>query len=209
MQGNEILVLKAQLDLCEIWRNKDPASIPEEVRPYFEIFRSINMSLEHLVLTAIEMINLREALTFNDRTQDSGYYRSTILRHICVPIHEFHECLFDSITGKELMDNTDRIPEVFEDKTSLEVPKKLRKILKDYNNFMKPKHDYFENIRNIACHRELKIIELISVLQTIDEDKIRKAFHRTLEFISEFNKVFGPLSKEFLERYNLQDSISS
>ena len=205
MRGDEILVLMAQAYFCErFYRKRSPESVSEEIRPYFEIFRSINISLEHLVLTAIEMINLYQAYTFNEETQHPGYYRSTLLRQVCVPIHEFNVCLNESIIGKDFINSINRISDVFSDEASLKVPKAFRKILKNYNQFMQPRRKYFKDLRNIACHKELDIDTYISHLEQVDEEKIRIAFHRTLEFILEFLKVYKPLEYEFLESHNLR-----
>ena len=205
MRGDEISVLMAQAEFCEkYYRTTDSESVPEELRDYFEIFKSINRSLEHLVLTAIEMINLYQAYTFNEETQHPGCYRSTLLRQICVPIHEFNVCLNESVIGKDFINSINQISDVFSDEASLKVPKAFRKILKNYNQFMQPKRRYFKDLRNIACHKELDIDTYISHLKQVDEDKIRIAFHRTLEFILEFLKVYKPLEDEFLESHNLQ-----
>lgn len=81
MQGNEIAALKPYLDLCESYRKIKPATIREEFRSRFIIFRTIHISLEYLILYAIDLINLVEAYSFAEEAQDPGYYRTTILKY--------------------------------------------------------------------------------------------------------------------------------
>lgn len=99
MQGDEIEVLMDYLDLCEYYRNMNPSNIQEEFRPHFKIFKTIEESVEHLVLCAIDLINLYQAYSFNDQTPNPGLYRSTILRHICIHIDDFNKRLNTQILG--------------------------------------------------------------------------------------------------------------
>jgi len=56
MRGDEIPVLLGWINFIEEhYRNRDSTSVPDELRPYFNVFKRINLSLEHMVLTAIEM----------------------------------------------------------------------------------------------------------------------------------------------------------
>ena len=200
MQGDEIAVLMGYLDLCEYYRNMNPSNIQEEFRPHFNIFKTIEESVEHLVLCAIDLINLYQAYRFNDQTQNPGLYRSTIHRHICIHIDDFNKRLNTQILGRDFNNNLERISEVFRDRASLEVPSAFRECLREYNRYMEPRRGYFEDIRNnVAAHINTDIDCLISILNTVDEERIREVFYYILEFMLKFIRVDRPLKEEFIE----------
>lgn len=200
LQGDEIAALKSYLNLCEYYRKIDPATVQEEYRSRSIIFRAIYIALEYLILYSIDLINLIEAFSFAEEAQDAGYYRTTILKHICIHIDDLDKRFNEQVTGKDFQNAIGQICATFSNADSLRVPDNFNRLRKAYNKRMATDRQYIHEIRNkIVAHTDSDIDVYINVNKSLDAERIRVITHYTLSFVTGFSKTFDPLIKEALQ----------
>ncbi len=203
MQGDEIAAMIPYLDLCEFYRKKDPATIAEEYRSSFTVLRAFHVALEHLILRAIDITNLIDALSFTEEAQSPEYYRTTILKHICIPIDDLQKRLNEQITGQTFQETMRQVHTAFSDADSLRVHDDVNRLLGVYNKRMEKTGDrkYITDIRNeIAAHTNSDIDVYIEFNKNLDVERIRSVTYDTLDFVKDFLKTSDPLIKELQKK---------